>query len=87
MPVHSGAHSRGLQWHGWERLLGIPDADPVSPNPADERFADPVWSAAPGWDLLKEWYLTVSRHTKDLIRDTPDLSEKDRRRAVFWCRQ
>ncbi|WP_295447855.1 alpha/beta fold hydrolase [uncultured Thiodictyon sp.] len=77
----------GLQWHGWERLLGIPDADPVSPNPADERFADPVWSAAPGWDLLKEWYLTVSRHTKDLIRDTPDLSEKDRRRAVFWCRQ
>ncbi|WP_295386570.1 alpha/beta fold hydrolase [uncultured Thiodictyon sp.] len=76
-----------LQWHGWQRLLGLPDADPLRPNPADERFADPIWSEAPGWDLLKEWYLTVSRHTKELIRDTPDLSDQDRRRTTFWCRQ
>jgi len=76
-----------LQWHGWQRMLGLPNDDPVPANPDDERFADPLWSAAPGWDLLKEWYLTCSRHAKDLLRDTPGLSDQDRRRAAFWCRQ
>lgn len=76
-----------LQWYGWQRVLGLPNDDPVRPNPADERFADPAWSDTPGWDMIKEWYLTFSRNTKDMIRDTPGLSERDRRRAAFWCRQ
>lgn len=80
-----------LHRYGVARFLGpwgadpVP-SDPIPPNPQDERFADPVWSQVPGWDLLKEWYLTLSRHTKDLAREAPGLSARDRRRAVFWWR-
>lgn len=73
-----------LQRHTWHQALGLPSPDPVPANPADERFADPLWSASPYWDLVKEWYLTLSRHTKDTLRDTPGLADRDRRRALFW---
>ena len=73
-----------LQRHAWHQALGLPSPDPVPANPADERFADPLWSASPYWDLVKEWYLTLSRHTKDTLRDTPGLADRDRRRALFW---
>ena len=76
-----------LQWHGWQRLIGLPNGDPVRSNPADERFADPVWSKAPGWDLIKEWYIAMTRHTMDMVCETPGLSGRERRRAAFWCRQ
>ena len=77
----------GLQWHGWQRLLGLHTPDPQPAKPEDERFADPVWIDEPYWDLVKEWYITVTRHTMDLVCATPELSDKERRRAAFWCRQ
>ncbi|HEY9191624.1 MAG TPA: alpha/beta fold hydrolase [Methyloversatilis sp.] len=75
-----------LQQYAMNRLLGIPDADPIPVKAGDERFADPVWSEQPGWDLLKESYLAFTHHTQDMLYATPGLSDKDRERAAFWWR-
>jgi polyhydroxyalkanoate synthase len=76
-----------LQWHTWYRLMGIADEDPIKPNADDARFADPVWTDSPTWDLTKDWYLAFTHHAQDMLYDTPGLSHKDRRRAAFWWRK
>ena len=76
-----------LQWHSWARMHGLPSPDPIEPNVDDARFADPVWTERPTWDLIKEWYLAFTRHTQDMLYETPGLSSKERRRAAFWWRK
>ncbi len=76
-----------LQWHSFHRTLGLPRADPVQPHADDPRFADPVWTEAPTWDLVKEWYLAYTHHMQDMLFETPGLSGKERRRAAFWWRK
>ena len=76
-----------LQWHSWARLQGLHSPDPIAPNADDARFADPVWTERPTWDLVKEWYLAFTRHTQDMLYDTPGLSGQTRRRAAFWWRK
>ena len=76
-----------LQQHSWRRAIGMPSEDIVAPNPDDNRFADPVWTDSPSWDITKEWYLTITRHLQDMLYDTPGLTSKDRRRAAFWWRK
>ncbi|ATE62627.1 alpha/beta hydrolase [Thauera sinica] len=76
-----------LQWHSWYRLLGVNDEDPVKPNADDPRWAEPVWSESPTWDLIKSWYLAFTHHFQDMLYDTPALSHKERRRAAFWWRK
>ena len=58
-----------------------------APQPDDTRFADPVWTREPGWDLLKQWYLFYTRHVQDALYQTPGLAPKERRRAAFWWRK
>ena len=76
-----------LQWHSWRRVLGVPSEDVERPNPGDTRFADTVWSASAGWDVVKEWYLLCPRHIQDMLYGTPGLSSQERRRAAFWWRK
>ncbi|RTL48482.1 MAG: alpha/beta fold hydrolase [Rhodocyclaceae bacterium] len=76
-----------LQMHSWHRALGMPSKDVVAPNPDDTRFADPIWTDSPSWDIAKEWYLTLTHHIQDMLYDTPGMSSKDRRRAAFWWRK
>ena len=76
-----------LQWHTWARLHGLSSPDPIAPNADDARFSDPVWTERPTWDLMKEWYLAFTRHTQDMLYETPGLSSKERRRAAFWWRK
>jgi polyhydroxyalkanoate synthase len=76
-----------LQRHSMLRALGVPHPDPVRPNPDDVRFADPVWSNSPTYDLMKEWYLAITHNVQDMLYDTPGLSGKERRRAAFWWRK
>ena len=75
-----------LQTHTMNRMLGIPDADPIAVAEGDVRFSDPVWTELPTFDLMKEWYLAFTRHTLDMLHDTPGMSGKDRKRAAFWWR-
>jgi polyhydroxyalkanoate synthase len=76
-----------LQWHSWQRMLGLPSEDVESPNPDDNRFADPVWKESATWDVAKEWYLMTTHHIQDMLYETPGLSSRDRRRAAFWWRK
>lgn len=76
-----------LQVYSVNRMLGLKTEDPISPNVGDARFADPVWSDYPSWDLTKEWYLALTHNVQDMLYDTPGLSDKERRRAAFWWRK
>lgn len=73
--------------HAMRRSLGLPSEDPFAPQPDDARFADAAWTDDAHWDILKEWYLLITRRIQDMLYETPGLSEKERRRAAFWWRQ
>ncbi len=76
-----------LQTHVMRRALGMPSADVITPNPDDVRFADPVWTEAATWDIIKEWYLAFTHRLEDMFFETPGLSDKERRRSAFWLRK
>jgi polyhydroxyalkanoate synthase len=76
-----------LQTHLMRRAFGMPSLDVVKPNADDARFADPLWSEAPTWDIVKEAYLALTHRIEDMLFETPGLSEVERRRAAFWVRQ
>jgi polyhydroxyalkanoate synthase len=76
-----------LQWHSWQRAFGLPSPDVETPNPDDNRFADPVWTESASWDVAKEWYLLGTRQIQDMLYATPGLSSGERRRAAFWWRK
>ena len=82
-----GADLLTLQLHTGAKLAGRDVADVVVPQSDDLRFADPVWTREPFWDLLKQWYLFYTRHVQDALFQTPGLSPRERRRAAFWWRQ
>lgn len=76
-----------LQSHTMKRVAGLPSTDPVRPQADDTRFAEPVWTDSPTWDVMKEWYLAFTHHIQDMLYDTPGLSDRERRRAAFWWRK
>ena len=76
-----------LQTHVVRRALGMPSEDVIQPNPDDVRFADPVWTDAATWDIVKEWYLAFTHRLEDMFFETPGLSDKERRRSAFWLRK
>lgn len=84
--AHLSSDLARLQWHTLQRMFGLPDPDPIPPVEGDSRFSDPAWTELPTFDLMKEWYLAFTRHTQDMLYDTPGMSDKDRERAAFWWR-
>jgi len=76
-----------LSAHSARRVMGLPSQGPVTPQPDDTRFSDPVWTEQATWDITKEWYLLVTHHIQDMLYETPGLSGKERRRAAFWWRK
>ncbi len=85
--IRTSADMIALQMHTVAKAANRELDDIVRPQPDDTRFADPVWSREPGWDLLKQWYLFTTRAVQDSLFNTPGLSPKERRRAAFWWRQ
>ncbi|MEW9900443.1 class I poly(R)-hydroxyalkanoic acid synthase [Chitinivorax sp. PXF-14] len=76
-----------LMQHLTKRALGMPSPDVVPVNPDDNRFADPVWTDMPVWDITKEWYLMCTHWLQDTLFDTPGLDEAERSRGAFWIRK
>ncbi len=76
-----------LQTHVMRRAMGMASADVITPNIDDARFADPVWTEAATWDIIKEWYLAFTHRLQDMYFETPGLSDKERRRSAFWLRE
>ena len=76
-----------VQAHAWKKALGV-ESDDVEPvSGFDERFQDPAWTAHPGFDALKEFYLLQTHWLQDAIFATPGLDPASVQRAAFWVRQ
>ncbi|MBF9197632.1 PHA/PHB synthase family protein [Microvirga terrestris] len=70
-----------------KRAQGEP-AEPVAePEPKDNRFKDPEWSANPIFDFLKQAYLISSRWAEDLVENADGLDERTRHKAQFYLKQ
>jgi polyhydroxyalkanoate synthase len=76
-----------LQRHILLRAMGMPSEAVVTPKADDARFADPVWSKEPTWEIIKESYLAITHRLEDMLFETPGQSDKERRRAAFWVRE
>lgn len=63
-----------LRWHSFHRSVGLPSPDPVQPHADDPRFADPVWTESPTWDLVKvtpwinKFYVLDLHPKKSMVR-------------------
>lgn len=68
------------------RSIGQLAPDYVPAISADERFRDKAWTESAWFDYIKEYYLLCTRALEDAIYDTPELADKDKRRAAFWAR-
>ena len=84
---HFSTDLLSLQWHSWQRLLGVQAEDIVQPHADDQRFSDPAWRDLPSWAVTKQWYLLFTRQTLDMLHETPGLSSRERRKAAFWWRE
>ncbi len=70
-----------------QRMLGQ-DVTPVAePEPGDNRFKDPEWSANPYFDFWKQAYLVTSKWADDMLTRTEGLDERTRQKAEFYLRQ
>lgn len=76
-----------LQVQTLQRALGYTNGELVTPVSYDERFQDPVWNESVFFDHLKEVYLLYTRWLEDAVYETPQLPEKERRKAGFLLRQ
>ncbi|MDD2728021.1 alpha/beta fold hydrolase [Malikia sp.] len=73
-----------LYEHGVRRTLGVAEDDLVTPKFEDERFADPIWLQSPGFDILKEGFLSFDHRLRTLYNTAPGLARHEQERAYFW---
>ncbi len=78
---------QALQLNAWQTATGLQPAPLIKPKADDERFVDPIWSDAPAFSLLKQYYLLYTHWLEDALFDAPDAPAEARRHAAFWARQ
>jgi polyhydroxyalkanoate synthase len=69
------------------RMLGQEVQPVAEPEPGDNRFKDPEWSANPYFDFWKQAYLLTSQWAETMLNKTEGLDERTRQRAEFYLRQ
>lgn len=62
-------------------------SDPIPVVKFDERFQYALWEKNPWFDALKGGYLLYTRWLEDAIYETPEVTDKEKRKAAFWARQ
>jgi polyhydroxyalkanoate synthase len=82
--VHAYA---GLWNNTLMRMLGQEVKPVAEPEPGDNRFKDPEWSANPYFDFWKQAYLVTARWAEDMLHKTDGLDERTRQKAEFYLRQ
>lgn len=70
----------------WERWWSS-EANADSKNEKDRRFKDSSWSENPYFADAKEFYLWWDKWSKQILAETPDISDKTRRKGHFWTEQ
>jgi poly[(R)-3-hydroxyalkanoate] polymerase subunit PhaC len=73
--------------HALFRMLGQPVEPVVEPEPGDNRFKDPEWSANPYFDFWKQAYLVTANWAEEMLHKTDGLDERTRQKAEFYLRQ
>lgn len=76
-----------IQLQSWQRFSGLPTKDVIPTTEQDTRFQAAAWTENPCLDILKEYYLLYSRWLENTVIETPDLSDKTKRKAAFWITQ
>jgi len=67
-----------LWGRSFRRFLGE-EVEPVAePEPGDNRFKDPEWSANPYFDFWKQAYLVTARWAEQMLDKTDGLDERTR---------
>ena len=69
-----------------KRLMGETVEPVAKPEPGDNRFRDPEWSANPFFDFWKQAYLLTTHWAEDVIDKTDGLDERTKQRAEFMLR-
>jgi polyhydroxyalkanoate synthase len=70
-----------------QRAVGGQVTPVAQPDPGDNRFADPEWSANPYFDFWKQAYLITARWLEDMLAKTEGLDDRTRQRAAFYLKQ
>jgi polyhydroxyalkanoate synthase len=82
-----GGELWSLQQQSFLRILGVASEDAFPAAERDERFQADIWTENPYLDTIKEYYLLYTRWLEDTVFTTPEVPEKERKRAAFWLRQ
>ena len=70
-----------------QRMLGQEVTPVAEPEPGDNRFKDPEWSANPYFDFWKQAYLVTSRWAEDMLRQDRGPRRAHAPEAEFYLRQ
>ena len=75
-----------LWQHHLRRTAGRHEPPLVEPDHADRRFRDQAWSSGPGFDLVKQGYLLLSRWLQATVADIEGLDPGTRAKVTFYTR-
>jgi len=78
---------QAMQLNAWQTATGMQPPPAIAAVSDDARFADPIWSEAPAFSLLKQYYLLYTHWLQESLFETPGVPANERRRATFWARQ
>lgn len=82
--IELGKRNVALMRYVAQRLSGQEAEPPFVPEPYDIRWDHPVWTESAWWSALQQGYLGWGQSLVEMMRQTPALDERERRRAVFW---
>jgi polyhydroxyalkanoate synthase len=68
-------------------MMGEPAPAIVEPDPRDNRFRDPEWSANQFFDFIKQVYLITTRWAETMVTEAEGLDQHTRHKAAFYVRQ
>lgn len=73
--------------HTLRRLSGEEVKPVVEIDPADKRFADPLWRESPMFDFIAQAYAITSRWADSMVREASGVDQHTRDKAQFYVRQ
>ncbi|MGB3555236.1 MAG: class I poly(R)-hydroxyalkanoic acid synthase [Jannaschia sp.] len=76
--------------HAMEAQTALTAGKPAAPEdhqPADRRFANPLWTEHPYYNFLKQQYQISAQAIRDTVGELEGLDRDDKRRVEFFSQQ
>ncbi len=70
-----------------KKFMGAEASPVVTPDKADRRFRDPLWSQNVTFDMIKQSYLLTSQFVQKAVRNVDGLDNKQKAKLDFYTRQ